>query len=128
MRLTFACSGPFPPDSEECEPPMLPPYRPTLLHRPLLTPLAMPYYLLAFCERCLALARGTVDALGQGVDKSHGKVPWDDIIGVVKQAVVDTPTQSMRRQTRRQHDETSFQEDETFVYCYRLGSCAIVLA
>ena len=76
MRLTFACSGPFPPDPEECEPPMLPPYRPTLLHRPFLTPLT----------------------------------------GVVKQAVVDTPTQSMRRQTRRQHDETSFQEDETFVY------------
>jgi len=76
MRLTFACSGPFPPDPEEREPPMLPPYRPTLLHRPFLTPLT----------------------------------------GVVKQAVVDTPTKSMRRQTRRQHDETSFQEDETFVY------------
>ena len=76
----------------------------------------MPHYLLAFYERCLALARGAVDALEQGVDKSHGKGPWDDVTGVVKQAVVDTPTQSMRRQTRRQHDETSFQEDETFVY------------
>ena len=30
------------------------------------------------------------DTLASGVDHGHGKGPWDDITGVVKQAVVDT--------------------------------------
>ena len=66
------------------EPPMLPPYGGTS-HASAFYPLAMPQYLFTFACR-------VVDTLANGVDNGHGKGPWDDITGVVKQAVVDTPS------------------------------------
>ena len=73
-----------PPDSQELEPRMLPPYGHDVSPRSLcFSPLDMPHYL-------FTLACRVVDTLANGVDNGHGKGPWDDITGVVKQAVVDT--------------------------------------
>ena len=73
-----------PPDSQELEPRMLPPYGHAASPRSLcFSPLDMPHYL-------FTLACRVVDTLANGVDNGHGKGPWDDITGVVKQPVVDT--------------------------------------
>ena len=96
-RLTDACligrgPGVFypPPDSQEIEPTMLPPYGHAASPRSLcFSPLDMPHYLFTHLWNCVdAIGQGIVGALGHGVDKGHGMGPWDD----VRRAVVDRPT------------------------------------
>ena len=96
-RLTDACligrgHGVFypPPDSQEIEPRMLPPYGHAASPRSLcFSPLDMPHYLFTHLWNCVdAIGQGVVGALGHGVDRGHGTGPWDD----VRRAVVDRPT------------------------------------
>ena len=90
-RLTRACLGhhtiPPPPDSQELKSTMLP------LHGHAASPRSLklcfsPLLILSSCLDAIGHGidhwHGVVNAFGPGVDKGHGKGPWDDISGTVK--------------------------------------------